>query len=460
MKTSHRESDHFFLRLICTLFSLSFSVSLFSQFNVQINLDTTFSKDVYLAGNINNWNPSDSNFRFKIKENGLYLEFSTNKKEIEFKLTQGSWDRVEKNMHGIDIANRTLHLKEGLNSLHLKVEKWGVDDSKIPLTRTAQVSILADSFFSQGLNTYRRIWIYLPEDYNKDSSNFYPVWYMHDGQNLFDNSTSYSGEWQVDELIDKLTEQGNHGAIIVGIDNGGTERLNEYSPWVNENYKMGGKGDLYIDYIVDELKPFIDSTYRTLRCRQYTTIGGSSMGGLISLYALLSHQEVFGNALIFSPAFWFVKSQLDSFILHNPLELPSKIHFLAGKLEGPDVVKDMESVRSQLAESDLLEYDYVVRELGEHNERFWASEFEMAFQFLNNDPDQLTMVEKDTWMPKTMPCPGTRVVYPISKNLIPIHYEITGGKILNNDFNSSGQLIVEWDKNSTEFLLIINKERK
>lgn len=453
-------SDSYCNRLLYISFILGFSVTLFSQYHVQIILNSTSIQEVYLAGNINNWNPSDSNFRFMPIENGLNLEFESGQKELEFKLTKGSWNKVEKNNQGIDIPNRKHNLKAGKNILELKVEKWGDGSNTITSTRTAQVSVLTDSFYSSHLNTHRRIWIYLPKKYNKDSTLYYPVWYMHDGQNLFDNSTSFSGEWQVDETINKITAQGNHGAIIVAIDNGGSERLNEYSPWVNEKYNMGGKGALYMDFIVKELKPYIDSTFRTLTCRQYTTIGGSSMGGLISLYGLLRHQEIFGNALVFSPAFWFVKSEMDTFISKNPLKLPSKIHFLAGKLEGPDYVNNMESVRSALAESDLLEYDYIVRESGEHNEGFWASEFKNAFTFLNNDPYELALVEKDTWMPKSKPCPSTVVHYSVSKNMQPIYVEIEGGNVLNSDYNFTGKLIVEWDNDISESLLIIHKSRK
>lgn len=459
MRINLRESDNFFLRLICILFFFGYNASLYSQYNVQINLEASSSKDVFLAGNINNWNPADSNYLFRPTKNGLQLAFKTGQKELEFKLTQGSWSRVEKNQEGMDVPNRKHSLQKGNNSIQIIIQKWG-DGTTGASTRTEQVKILTDSFFSQSLDKYRRIWIYLPKNYKTDTLSAYPVWYMHDGQNLFDNSTSYSGEWKIDEILGSLEEKGENTAIIVGIDNGGIERMNEYSPWENEKYKQGGKGDAYLDFLTQELKPFIDSTYRTLTCRQYTTIGGSSMGGLISLYGLLRHQEIFGNALVFSPAFWFAKSELDSFLVKNPIELPSKIHFLAGKLEGPEYVKDMDSVRAQLAESQELQYDYVVKELGEHNEAFWESEFESAFKFLNTNPSELVLVESDTWMPKAYPCPGTTVTYTISKNMLPFQVEIDGGKVLNNDAGSSRKLIVFWEKDASESLLVLHKERK
>lgn len=459
MKINLRESDWYWPRLFCSLLFLGCSISLFAQFNVQIKLETTSSDDIYLAGNINGWNPSDTTFRFIPTENGLYLEFITDHYEIEFKLTKGTWGTVEKNTLGSDVPNRKHLLKEGNNSIQIYVDQWG-NGSVIPESRTPQVKILSDSFYSQHLNTYRRIWIFLPESYNIDTSRAFPVWYMHDGQNLFDNSTAFSGEWKIDETLKNLEDKGSETAIIVGIDNGGIERMNEYSPWLNEKYQSGGKGEAYLDFLTKELKPFVDSSFRTLACRQFTTIGGSSMGGLISLYGLLKYQDIFGNALVFSPAFWFAKPNLESFVRQYPLTQPAKIHFLAGKLEGPEVVKDMDWVRELIAESQILQYDYVVRELGEHNENFWASEFENAFKFLNSTPEALVQVDIDSWMPKSLPCTGTRVTYTISKNMLPFYVEIEGGKILNPNYKTSGQLIIQWEKNSSESLLIIQKEHK
>ena len=109
---------------------------------------------------------------------------------------------------------------------------------------------------------------------------------MHDGQNLFDKNTSGYGEWKVDEALDKLYREKGLKLIVVGIDHGGSERLNEYSPFKNEKYG-GGKGDAYLDFVVNTLKPYIDSNYRTLSDKKNTGIMGSSMGGLISHYAAL-----------------------------------------------------------------------------------------------------------------------------------------------------------------------------
>src|SRR5690606_36165183 len=143
----------------------------------------------------------------------------------------------------------------------------------------------------------------LPPDY-ETSAKYYPVLYMHDGQNLFDVRTSFSGEWKVDEHLDSLFLLGDPGCIVVGIDNGGTNRINEYSPWVNPQYG-GGQGDQYIEFLIETLKPYIDQNYRTLPDAEHTGIMGSSMGGLISYYGGLTNQNVFGRIGAFSSSFWF-----------------------------------------------------------------------------------------------------------------------------------------------------------
>jgi predicted alpha/beta superfamily hydrolase len=125
-----------------------------------------------------------------------------------------------------------------------------------------------ENFFMPQLNRSRRIWLYLPPAY-ETSGLSYPVMYMHDGQNLFDVLTAYSGEWEVDEALNTLASQGHKVPIVVGIDNGGTNRIGEYTPWSNPDYG-GGDGDLYIRFIVETLKPYIDQHYRTLSDRSNT----------------------------------------------------------------------------------------------------------------------------------------------------------------------------------------------
>ncbi len=145
--------------------------------------------------------------------------------------------------------------------------------------------------------------MYFPPNYS--SGKRFPVIYMHDGQNLFDSASSFSGEWKVDEILDSLYKYHNFSCIVVGIYNGENQRSNELSPWHNDSLNVGGDGDKYAKFIVKTLKPFIDSHYRTLIDRENTVIMGSSMGGLMSLYLALQYPEVFGKAAIFSHHYGF-----------------------------------------------------------------------------------------------------------------------------------------------------------
>jgi predicted alpha/beta superfamily hydrolase len=151
------------------------------------------------------------------------------------------------------------------------------------------VKIIGSNFFIPQLNRYRRIWIYLPVSY-ATSGKKYPVLYMHDGQNVFDDSTSFSGEWGVDETLDTL-EIKTKEVIVVAIDNGGDKRMNEYSPYDMDRFGKG-EGDLYVDFLVNTLMPYINRNYRTKKYGRNTFVAGSSMGGLISFLRYIAISKI------------------------------------------------------------------------------------------------------------------------------------------------------------------------
>jgi len=232
-------------------------------------------------------------------------------------------------------------------------------------------------------NRTRRIWLYLPPDYQSTSKR-YPVLYMHDGQNLFDAATSFSGEWQVDETLNSLHASGNYGAIVVGIDNGGGLRLNEYSPWVNPQYG-GGEGAAYIDFIAQTLKPYIDANYRTLPEPQHTALFGSSMGALISLYGMVRYPQVFGKTGSFSPAYWFSFSDLNQFISNSSVSLVGKrVYHLGGQNESARLVSDINTITGSLLAKGLSSTDSYIKidADGAHSEWYWRREFSAAYQWL------------------------------------------------------------------------------
>jgi len=131
----------------------------------------------------------------------------------------------------------------------------------------------------------------------------YPVIYLHDGQNLFDDATSFAGEWGVDETLNALAHSAGFEAIVVGIDHGDALRIPEMLPWPHAQF-TAAEGATYIDFIALTVKPCIDARYRTRRDDSNTAIGGASIGGSISHYSLLRHPTVFGRAAIFSPSYW------------------------------------------------------------------------------------------------------------------------------------------------------------
>jgi predicted alpha/beta superfamily hydrolase len=235
------------------------------------------------------------------------------------------------------------------------------------------------AFVIPQLKRIRGIWIYLPADYFKVKTN-YPVLYMHDGQNLFDDSTSFSGEWGIDDYMDTTR---NRKCIVVGINHGGDKRLNEYNPYNHQRFGKG-EGDLYVDFVAKTLKPFIDKNYRTKKDKESTWIAGSSMGGLISLYAALKYPKIFGGAGIFSPAFWVAPSILAD-IKKKGHEVKGAIYFYAGKHESEEMVTDMLKVFGEIRKVSKSKMVTVIRDEGKHNEPTWRKEFPLFYNWLINN---------------------------------------------------------------------------
>jgi alpha-glucosidase len=242
-------------------------------------------------------------------------------------------------------------------------------------TAASNVSLLKKEFIIPGLNTIsHKVWIYLPPNYDK-SSKIYPVIYMQDAQNLFDAATSYAGEWEVDETLNNLYEKTGKGFIVVGIENGGEERLNEYTPWENKKYG-GGKGAIYVDFIVKTLKPYIDDHYRTKKQQKHTCLMGSSLGGLISYYGGLQYPETFGKIGALSTSFWYSEKVVDFTQERGNLK-KVKLFLLVGGKEGDDTDKDTQKMEKLLLKTGFKPKNLKtkINPEGQHNEAFWRSEF-------------------------------------------------------------------------------------
>lgn len=205
---------------------------------------------------------------------------------------------------------------------------------------------------------------------------------MHDGQNLFDNATSYIGEWGVDETLNSIFEKTGKGFIVVGISNGGEARIAEYTPWSNEKYG-GGKGAHYIDFIVKELKPYIDVTFRTKKKAKDTGIIGSSLGGLISYYGGLKHPELFGKIGALSTSFWFA-DEVNEFTVKHASHKSTRMFMLVGGKEGEDMVEGQENSEKLLLENGFKSKNLKTKLVpdGTHSEGFWKAEFEEVVTWL------------------------------------------------------------------------------
>ena len=379
-----------FIYLFFLIFN-SVSAQIHVRFIVKQHPSLHAMDTIYVAGSFNTWNPSDNRYQFKpVNSDSPFIDLQLAAGNYEYKLTRGSWNKVETSKNGKDAGNRSLILAKD-TAIKIFINGWK-DDFKIEAvarqhTASSHVSVLDSAFYIPQLNRTRRIWLYLPDDYSKTKKRF-PVLYMHDGQNLFDEATSGFGEWGVDECLDSLFRQGKKECIVIGIDNG-AKRMNEYNPYEFKPYG-NGEGDKYVDFLVKTLKPYIDKSLRTLPDKKNTFIAGSSMGGLISLYAVMKYPTVFGGAGIFSPAFW-TASGLEKDVNKMTKKMRSKLFFYAGGKEGDRMIPDMKKIEADIkalpayrtGRSSAKIYKRIDPD-AKHNEAAWRKYFPEFYKWILN----------------------------------------------------------------------------
>ncbi|MEO6151132.1 MAG: alpha/beta hydrolase-fold protein [Mucilaginibacter sp.] len=334
---------------------------------------------LFLAGDFNDWNPGDTNWQLQGSDKTYSLTKKLSPGMHNLKVTKGSWDGVESNLRGQDVANREYKITND-TTIILNIDGWkdGFIPEPVVHTISPNVKIITEQFNMPQLMRQRRVWIYLPSDY-ATSKRKYPVIYMHDGQNLFDQTSAGYGEWGVDEIVDKFPVAKQ--CIIVGIDHGGNERISEYNPYDSKYGK--GKGSLYVDFLVRNLKPYIDDNYRTQSDAQHTTIAGSSMGGLISTYAVLKYPNVFGTAGVFSPAYWLA-TDIFAYAEKQQLNSYNRFYFACGDAESKEMVPDMEKMAAIVkAKGNAAKLSPVIVLKGEkHNEKQWNGSFPGFYEWV------------------------------------------------------------------------------
>ncbi len=377
----------FVLVLLVKLLNAQFSVRL-----VVTDVATKKEEDIYVSGTFNSWNPKDEKYKLK--------PFAGGRKSIvikdvaagnyAFKFTRGGFDKVECMADGRDIADRILDVNADI-SFDAVIAGWKDDYPERPKRYTAspQVKIIDTAFIIPQLNRTRKLWVYLPKGYGS-STKTYPVLYMQDGQNLFNEQTAYGAEWGVDECLDTLQQKLGKECIVVGIDNGGDKRMSEYSPF---DYSLKGglaapdskaEGKQYIDFLVQTLKPFIDTKYRTKKGPSFTFVAGSSMGGLISEYALLQYPQVFGAAGIFSPSFWIAPNLYAEAERFTTTGTPRFFIYAGGK-ESASMITDVTKMETILKKKPRYDIRTLINPLGQHNETYWKQAFAAFYTWLMKD---------------------------------------------------------------------------
>ena len=237
-----------------------------------------------------------------------------------------------------------------------------------------------------------RVWVPPGYDLPENSGKRYPVFYLNDGQNLFDSATSFTGvEWQVDETADQLIRAGTiPPAIFVGIDNARVERLKEYIPYRSLNpLLLRPLGDRYPSFLTQEVMPFIHQSYRVAKGAESTFLGGSSLGGLIALYTILRAPGVFGGALLESASLWVANRQILK-VSRSFRNWPLKVFLAVGTREVGREDKDRQTVENVRELERILRRRGLdhrrlrveIAEGGTHSEGAWAARLPEALQFL------------------------------------------------------------------------------
>lgn len=216
----------------------------------------------------------------------------------------------------------------------------------------------------------RDVLVALPPGYAEQTSS-YPVVYFQDGQNCFDPATSFAHHWGLLETLASLDAR--RSAILVAIPNLGVERLDEYSPF-DDIIRGPGEGAAYLNFVAHTVKPLVDSAFRTQPGRHTTAIAGSSMGGLISLYAVMAEAATFGAAWVMSPALWYADAAIFDWLAAQPGPV-GRIWLDTGELEGTDAVADVRRMRELLIRRGWRLNDslrYLEDPDGDHDETSWG----------------------------------------------------------------------------------------
>jgi predicted alpha/beta superfamily hydrolase len=344
-------------------------------------------RPVYLTGDFCNWNPSNPEYLLEKVDEGKFRIGKSKLPQVsensQYIYTKGGWDNVELDVFGNSPQKRVFDFSPEVKADFVPL--WR-QNGYTPFYKETMplIEIFSEAFEIPQLKRTRKISVILPHDYHENTEKRYPVLYMNDAQNLFGDGSAY-GNWEIDKRISLLKKEGETEVIVVAIDHGDTTRNTEYSPYSAPKTNQKGEGMRYATFLVRTLKPLIDEKYRTLTERQFTGIGGSSMGGLISIYTGMMYPENFGRMMVFSPALWTSpKIYFDAVEFFNPLE--TKIYIYGGGKESTTMFSNIEkftnTIEGQGFSADKIQIKSELDPSGEHNEKRWGQEFPKALSWL------------------------------------------------------------------------------
>lgn len=347
-------------------------------------------RPVYITGNFNGWNPKDPACLMKQNGENLYeTEISSEllPENIEYKFTRGGWENGEIDRHGNITHNRKIAKSAG--ETYDTVERWRTNWAPFKTEFFPIVQIISEDFYIPQLNKTRKIWALLPHDYH-DSELHYPVLYLQDAQNLFNEGSEF-GNWEIDKKMSILAEYGRGDIIIIAVENGREDRIKEYSLDAG-SISNNAEGKKYVRFLADTLKPYIDQHFRTLPEREHTGIGGSSLGGLISIYSGFLYPEVYSKLMIFSPSLWInPENKFPQMNFSTPYKL--KVYLYGGENEGSEMterIKIFHDTMQTWENSHSLQFTFrmSINPTGKHQEFDWSQEFPRAVEWLYYDTDE------------------------------------------------------------------------
>jgi len=378
------------------------AVAVMLKFAVEFPSNTPSEDGIYIAGNFESlggegWAP-DSDFG-KMQRDGstafIEIELPNNLElpfNLNYKYSRGSWESVEKGAGGEEISNRSLEIESVDSPILIEdvVANWADVSAGSPNSNVVgnlDIVDISDDNFPFDSQKKRKVRIWAPSSYDKTKE--YPLIVMHDGQNLFDPKTSFSGEWGVDEALANLMEENDFGrAIVVGVDNS-SQRMGEYVynlDFLSSVMDTEKTGDYYMDFIINTVLPYAEENYNLKKGRENRAIAGSSLGGLISLFGGLEKLDEFGSIIAFSTSTQLVDEEniADYFAeKDNELLINSKYFFYVGTRSDGDE-EWPERFKNYLTDAGVpSENIEVLAGKGySHNEQAWRKHLPIALKWL------------------------------------------------------------------------------